>query len=117
MRFVVLKHRRQGCEIHYDLMIEQFENSDKLTTYSLPVGPQELMTAGCTECKKIFDHDRRFLDYEGTVNNGQGNVERIDEGAVAISAERYTFSGIHLKGTFEISGDGACARFVYGKPD
>jgi len=119
MRFVVLKHSRQGCQTHYDLMIEQFEGSEKLFTFSLSLTPRELMASGCAEGKKIFDHDRRFLDYEGPVNKEQGNVVRVDQGTVemqdfashnaASTTTRYIFNGTYLNGTFDIySADGAC---------
>ena len=123
MRFVVLKHSRQGCETHYDLMIEMGKGSDKLATYSLPITPRELMASGSTEGKRIFDHDRRFLDYEGTVNNGRGDVEKLDQGTVetqdsashsdTVSPCRYIFNGIHLKGTFEICNtEGLCRLHI-----
>ena len=106
MRFVVLKHIKHGCDTHFDLMIETHEGCGLLTTYSLPVEPQRLVGDGSAECKRIFDHDAKFLTYQGAVNKGTGSVERVDEGTASRlesgASIRYTFDGLVLKGEFEL---------------
>jgi hypothetical protein len=82
-RFVVLKHSRTEEPVHYDLMLET-EKDALLTTYSLSVSPCELAHRRHASCKQIDDHDRKFLTYQGKVNNGKGTVERVDEGKAEI---------------------------------
>ncbi|MCK5113314.1 MAG: hypothetical protein KAR11_00950 [Phycisphaerae bacterium] len=73
MRFVILKHQGGEAE-HYDLMLE---------------GPQELITWSCSanpltnsevKFKRIVDHRKAYLDYEGPVSENRGTVHRVESG-------------------------------------
>jgi hypothetical protein len=85
-RFVIHKHTR-GNETHWDLMIEY---ADCLKTWRLDNSPEKLagdfdkLSPGKTKATPIFDHDKKFLTYQGAVNNGKGTVEIADEGICTI---------------------------------
>ena len=101
-RFVIHKHT-QGNEIHWDLMIEWGE---KLKTWRLKNPPEKLVTEK-TKTTPIFDHDKKFLTYQGPVNNGKGTVEIIDEGICKIESTseketKITFEGNKLSGSFRV---------------
>jgi hypothetical protein len=108
-KFVILEHRRQDLPVHWDLMLEPCEPQAKLLTYSLLSPPAELLQNGKVRCKRIFDHDRKFLSYEGAVNKGKGNVVRIDEGQYFCDhglVDIYHFRGRVLCGCYKFVGDG-----------
>lgn len=100
-RFVIHKHTR-GNETHWDLMIEE---ADCLKTWRLD-NPPEKLTSGKTKATPIFDHDKKFLTYQGPVNNGTGSVEQVDEGICEILTNnknelKIKFEGKFLKGIFD----------------
>ncbi len=99
-RFVIHKHTR-GTDVHWDLMIEC---GDVLKTWRLGNPPEKLGTEK-TKATPIFDHDKKFLTYQGPVNNGTGNVELVDEGMCTIESDKennlkITFEGKITKDTF-----------------
>lgn len=105
--FVIHKHTR-GDDVHWDLMIEQ---ADCLKTWRLDNPPEKLagdfdkLSPGKTKATPIFDHDKKFLTYQGSVNNGKGSVERVDEGTCQIESSdehilKINFDGKILKGAF-----------------
>jgi hypothetical protein len=101
-RFVIHKHTR-GNETHWDLMIEQ---TDCLKTWRLD-NPPEKLASQKTKATPIFDHDKKFLTYQGSVNNNKGSVEIVDEGTCEIesSDEHYlkiNFEGKILKGKISL---------------
>jgi hypothetical protein len=101
-RFVIHKHTL-GNETHWDLMIE---DGDKLKTWRLENPPEKLANKK-TKATPIFDHDKKFLTYQGPVNNGKGNVEIVDEGTCAIQSAaekelKINFDGRKLKNNFRL---------------
>ncbi len=119
-RFVIHKHTL-GNETHWDLMIE---DGDKLKTWRLENPPEKLagdfdkLSPGKTKATPIFDHDKKFLTYQGPVNDGKGNVEIVDEGTCKIETIvkniQINFEGKILRGNYyltQIDGD----FFVYPK--
>jgi hypothetical protein len=101
-RFVIHKHTQEG-QTHWDLMIEQ---GDILKTWRLENPPEKLATEK-TKATPIFDHDKKFLTYQGPVNNGKGNVEIVDEGKCAIESTneneiKINFAGKILKGNINL---------------
>ncbi len=75
-KFVIQKHQKQGQDIHWDLMLEK---DNKLRTFRVPLPPDKLKDQLC-RIEKIFDHPVKFLNYEGSVNDGKGLVEIADSG-------------------------------------
>jgi len=101
-RFVIHKHTR-GTDVHWDLMIE---HGDVLKTWRLDNPPEKLATEK-TKATPIFDHDKKFLTYQGFVNNSTGTVELVDEGLCRITSDRennfkISFEGKTLKGIFNL---------------
>ena len=102
-RFVIHKHTQEG-QIHWDLMIEQ---GDSLKTWRLE-NPPEKLAKEKTKATPISDHDKKFLAYQGPVNNGKGNVEIVDEGVCTIESDdenqmKINFEGKILRGIFQLA--------------
>lgn len=80
------------------------EDGDKLKTWRLE-NPPEKLSSQKTKATPIFDHDKKFLIYQGIVNNGKGMVEIVDEGICTIESKtenemRMNFNGRKLKDSF-----------------
>lgn len=75
-RFVVQEHSTAREGVHWDLMIEQ---GPSLMTFRLELGP-EAIGGEPVPAVRIFDHDLRFLTYEGPVQKGTGRVRIVDCG-------------------------------------
>jgi hypothetical protein len=71
-RFVVLSHDHPT--LHWDFMLEQGE---KLRTWRLGRPPD---AAGPIDAEPLADHRLAYLDYEGPVGDGRGEVRRWDRG-------------------------------------
>lgn len=102
-RFVIHKHTQEG-QTHWDLMVEQ---GDVLKTWRLD-NPPEKLSSQKTKATPIFDHDKKFLTYQGPVNNGKGIVEIADEGNCIIESEtdkeiKIKLEGKILKGKFSLA--------------
>jgi hypothetical protein len=101
-KFVILHHILADSE-HWDLMLER---GDVLLTWQLarePVNPSCLPIPA----KRICDHRRAYLDYEGPVSGDRGHVRRVDGGAVEfeeISPDRVVvrLEGRRLAGSFAL---------------
>jgi hypothetical protein len=101
-RFVILHHQVDAGE-HWDLMVE---HGDVLLTWSLlrePVGQPALPL----HARRINDHRKHYLDYEGPISDNRGWVRRVDSGTVRIeelTGERcvLTLRGGVLCGRFEL---------------
>lgn len=104
MEFVILRHSHQNLPTHFDLMFEQTEQSQTLATFSFTIEPDILMKKGGS-CRKIFDHQRRFLIYQGQVNDRLGWVKRVAEGQVEIidnNPFKLKFISDNFYGNFEL---------------
>jgi hypothetical protein len=79
-RFVILCHKSpQGA--HFDLMLE---SGGVLKTWALPQPPQ----AGVEmTCEALSDHRLAYLDYEGPISGGRGDVSRWDRGTFVIERQ------------------------------
>ncbi len=102
-RFVILHHTHTDCE-HWDLCIEQ---GDVLATWQLlrePVSRSSLPIPA----KRIGDHRKAYLDYEGLLSRDRGCVRRVDAGTVELeksTSDCYIFvmAGTRLSGRFILS--------------
>jgi len=72
-RFVILAHEKPDGVVHYDLMIEI---GGDLRTWCFAEPPGSCAVT----CRRLFDHPRRFLNYEGPLSEGRGRVRRHDIG-------------------------------------
>ena len=73
MRFVILKHQ-DNRNMHYDLMLE---GEEKLATWSCSQNP---MAHPAAECRRIADHRKAYLTYEGAISRNCGTVQRVASG-------------------------------------
>lgn len=99
-KFVIQQHTRDG-ETHWDWM---FEAETGLDTWQVGTSPLQ-WTGHAVAAKKIFDHDAKFLTYEGSVNKGAGTVKIAERGTYGvISKDQQEFemelNGEILKGRF-----------------
>ncbi|MFK7817989.1 MAG: DNA polymerase ligase N-terminal domain-containing protein [Planctomycetaceae bacterium] len=76
-RFVILEHDHPV--LHWDLMLEQPEC---LWTWRLSEPPEHSQT---TNAKRIADHRKAYLEYEGPISGNRGSVTRWDAGTYAIT--------------------------------
>lgn len=99
-RFVILHHRLDAGE-HWDLMLEQ---GDVLLTWQLlrePVDSSSLPIPA----RRIGNHRKAYLDYEGPLTGNRGTVRRVDSGTVEIEENapkcvRFELNGGRLWGSF-----------------
>ena len=111
-KFVIQKHTKAG-QTHWDLMFEQ--NPDisgpgsgtLLETYRLE-SPPEKLPQQINIAVKIFDHSPKFLTYEGSVNNGKGTVEIVENGTYQLlnrseNGSELRLEGKTLKGRFTLN--------------
>ena len=80
-RFVVLHHTGWGQE-HLDLMIEPAPGAQKLHTWRVPCWP---LRDG-VRLTPLGEHRREYLEYEGPVSGGRGEVRCVARGLCAISS-------------------------------
>jgi bifunctional non-homologous end joining protein LigD len=92
--FVIQEHTG-GDKVHWDFMLEY---GSVLKTWRLDTAPESI-TARPVAAAKIFDHDLKFLHYEGPVNKGQGRVRIADKGTFEIleESEKKLCLGLHGK--------------------
>ncbi len=103
-RFVLLHHEGHGAA-HFDLMLEA---DTALATWQFSASPALLAAGGGLPCRRLADHRKAYLDYEGAVGGDRGHVTREDGGAcelISESAERWlvALQGQHLRGRYTLS--------------
>lgn len=104
-RFVILKHTRQGHLPHWDMMLE---TGKALHTWRLDAHPSDIDDQYIA-IERIEDHELRFLDYTGPVNDGKGMVELADSGFFRVlgsdpsGAQTLEFNGRRLKERFKLA--------------
>lgn len=79
-RYVIL-HHTGVAEPHYDLMWE-LSPDGLLRTFRCPCWPAK---AG-DRLVSLPDHRRAYLDYEGPVSGGRGQVARVEHGRCRVEA-------------------------------
>ena len=96
-RFVILEHDHPV--LHWDLMLEA---GGVLQTWRLVRPPEIGVTIDATA---LGDHRRAYLDYEGPVSGGRGQVQRWDTGEFSDAenstptARRLILSGGRVQGS------------------
>lgn len=92
-RFVISEHTA-GRGVHWDFMLE---SGGILETYRFDKGPEDILEEGAG-AEKIFDHQLRFLTYEGSINKGEGSVRIVESGTYKILRESEGEITIELDG-------------------
>jgi hypothetical protein len=77
-RFVVLHHTGIP-QPHYDLLFELDENSPLAAARCSQWPPSP-----ATQFQRIADHRRIYLEYEGEISGGRGNVKQIASGSCQV---------------------------------
>ncbi|MCS7306194.1 MAG: hypothetical protein NZ602_13945 [Thermoguttaceae bacterium] len=99
LRFVVLEHDSPRGR-HWDLMLER---EGRLRTWALAEPPD---TPGPIPAEALPEHRLAYLDYEGPISGGRGQVRRWDAGTYQPLAapdpghteEIYLLEGTRLRG-------------------
>lgn len=79
LRYVILRH--DGiADPHFDLMFETSADS-LLTTCRVSTWPMEANAA----ITRLTDHRRAYLEYEGPVSGGRGQVKRVAAGTCDVT--------------------------------
>ena len=77
--FVIILHTGHGPE-HYDLMLEMLEAGEALATWRLERDCLDLRPSEALAARKLPDHRRAYLSYQGPVSGGRGRVTRVHAG-------------------------------------
>ena len=75
-RFVV-HHHVCGQGDHYDWM---FDVDGSLITFQCPLAPEALTAGDTVGVRRLADHRRAYLTYEGAVSGDRGRVRIVDRG-------------------------------------
>lgn len=105
--FVLLHHVLSDSE-HWDLCLDTGEH---LSTWQLLDQPSGVGGTGgnvIIPARRIADHRKQYLDYEGPVSRNRGHVRRIDRGSYTLVTRRddcwvIRFTGCILIGTYELT--------------
>ena len=102
-QFVIQQHTNPDG-VHWDLMLEM---EDTLWTWRLNVPPAEI-TNEPIRSQRIGDHPKRFLTYEGPVQNNTGTVKIADKGTYQFIKQAediltLKINGVILNGTYTLS--------------
>ncbi len=105
-RFVILHHILADGE-HWDLMLE---GDTALFTWQLLREPKSMASLPIP-AKRIGDHRKAYLDYEGAVSGNRGHVRRVDRGACEIETNEHglvaaRLSGARVAGRVSLTADG-----------
>jgi len=109
-RFVILAHDWPAP--HYDFMLEE---ADSLRTFRLSGEP---CFDAVIAAEEIAAHRRAYLDYEGPISGGRGNVTRWDFGRYSILSQSgdgltIRLSGRKIEGTARIHPAGSQLKVVF----
>jgi hypothetical protein len=110
LAFVI--HEHSGCgPTHYDLMLE---DGPVLATWQIPVCPFPIGQEGGVSATKLPDHRKRYLDYQGPISRGRGEVRLVEKGTYEVLAReeglwRVKLSGSVMRGSFELAKEGETA--------
>lgn len=101
--FVIHLHAGYGPS-HYDLMLGDGES---LATWRLAESPLDMRPGSVLPARRIQPHRWAYLDYEGPVDRGRGEVRAIERGTyervhVEDSHWRIRLHGRTLEGLFEL---------------
>jgi len=83
---VLLLHTLADGSWHYDWMLERPDPAARLLTFRVARRIHEAASHGF-EAERIADHRRMYLEYEGEISGGRGEVERVARGSCEILDE------------------------------
>ena len=111
---MILHHLLDGGE-HWDLCLE---HGDVLLTWQLEREPVEC-PARPIHARRIADHRKAYLDYEGPISGNRGEVRRVHRGSLELeqrTADGYVFrlASDRLNGRFHLKPAGEDWVFASG---
>ncbi|NLF30656.1 MAG: hypothetical protein GX591_07190 [Planctomycetes bacterium] len=62
---------------HYDWMLDA---GDSLITFQCPAAPGALPSGTAAAVRRLADHRRAYLTYEGPVSGGRGSIRIVERG-------------------------------------
>jgi hypothetical protein len=98
--FVIHFHQSPRGD-HFDLMIAEGKS---LATFELGRRPEELAPGESMEVRRLADHRREYLTYEGEISGGRGSCRIVDRGTCVGDCQENVW-------TFELSGQSGKARY------
>ncbi len=78
LRMALLRHTLPDGSWHFDWLIEHAAGAERVMTFRAGVRVDE--GAAGAEVTRLADHRRVYLEYEGEVSGGRGEVRRVAEG-------------------------------------
>ena len=116
-RFVIL-HHHQIENPHWDLMLERDES---LATWQVAANPAT-WSANPITCRRIFDHRKKYLNYQGPLSDDRGQVKRHETGnfhPIEISERHWSIElqSQKLTGTLSLTQITDDQWYLYFKPD
>jgi hypothetical protein len=104
LAFVIHEHSGFG-PTHYDLMLD---DGPALATWQIAVCPIQIGQGRSISATKLPDHRRHYLEYQGSISGGRGEVTRVDEGTYECLARedglwRIRLCGSVLRTDFELT--------------
>jgi len=84
-RTVILKHSLPDGSWHYDWLI-QINQDDAMPLLTFRTGHRRPDELGNFQAERISDHRAFYLDYEGPISEGRGEVIRVAAGEVVSAA-------------------------------
>jgi len=91
-RFAVL-HHTGVAHVHHDLLIETAHDAP-LRAWRVENWP----VVGQAIVERLPDHRRVYLEYEGLISGGRGQVKRVDEGTCEIEHDDPVMLIAHVDG-------------------
>jgi len=98
-----------GGTIHWDLLIEIPSRADDpaLAAWQLPPPPNDFNLRAPLAVRRLPDHRRIYLTYEGDISAGRGRCHHIDGGPCHIvhaddAFWHVQFAGQQLTGTYQL---------------
>lgn len=81
-RTVLLRHTLPDRTWHVDWLVERSPGEERPATWRLPA-PLDAPGLSELEARRLLDHRRHYLTFEGDIGGGRGEVVRIAEGVVS----------------------------------
>jgi len=104
----VTQHHRCDEGDHYDWMLEA---GDSLITFRLPVPLDDMPVGRAVSIRRLSDHRRRYLTYEGPISGGRGEVRIDDRGTYETAGDPTEAAVVHLAGE-RVSGGFSLQRIA-----
>lgn len=112
--FVLLRHESSGAA-HWDLMLDVGATLETWQLLDDPTTPGGGDPPRTIRARRLADHRRAYLDYQGPVSGGRGSVSRLDRGEYEVIEQQpdgwtVRLAGSSLRGTYRLTADQAAEQ-------